>query len=262
MNDKRERRVARAKRSVFAAVLRRRAVFRHAGAVVLALALNLALVLFMVTWLARSEAARPSSALAVPLEVRPIEPEEMEMAEGPAVDRAAPVPPAPPQPTLPEPEVLEVTAPDLSMPEPAPLALEPAEVATASSLAVPAYEGVAPPAGPPAPPRPSGGGEDEDGKPALVRPSRGPVLLRPPDLSDYYPRRARMRGTTGATRLRLTIDSGGRVTGVEVLASRPAGVFDHAARRVGRSLSFRPALRDGKAVPARVTLRLVWRLES
>jgi protein TonB len=234
---------------------------RHAGAVVLALALNLALVVFMVTWLERSEAARPSAALAVPLEVRPIEPEEMEMAEGPAVDEAVPSPPVPRQPPLPEPEVLEVTAPDLSMPQPAPLALETAEVATASSLAVPAYEGIAEPAAPPAPPPPTGG-EAREGKPTVVRPSRGPVLIRPPDLSEYYPRRARMRGTTGSTRIRLTVDADGRVTAVEVLESSPAGVFEHAARRVGRSLSFRPALREGKAVPARVTLRLVWRLES
>ena len=253
MNGERQKRVTRAKR---------RGLFRHAGAVVLALALNLALVLFMVTWLARSEAARPSETLAVPLEVRPIEPEEMELAEGPAVDQAVPVPPIPRQPPLPEPEVLEVTAPDLSMPEPAPLALETAPVATAFSLAVPAYEAMAEPASPPAPPQPSGGGEAKEAKPALVRPSRGPVLIRPPDLSAYYPRRARMRGTTGSTHLRLTLDSDGRVTAVEVLASSPAGVFEHAAGRVGRSLSFQPALRQGRPVPARVTLRLVWRLES
>jgi protein TonB len=233
---------------------------RHAGAIVLALALNLALVVFMVTWLERSEAARPSAAFAVPLEVRRIEPEEMELAEGPAVEEAAPSPPVPRQPPLPEPEVLEVTAPDLSMPEPAPLALETADVATASSLAVPAYEGLAEPA-PPASPPPTGG-EAGEGEPVAVRPSRGPVLIRPPDLSEYYPRRARMRGTTGSTRVRLTVDSDGRVTAVEVLASTPAGVFEHAAQRVGRSLSFRPALRRGEPVPARVTLRLVWRLES
>jgi len=88
------------------------------------------------------------------------------------------------------------------------------------------------------------------------------VLLRPPDLAEYYPRRARMRGTTGSTRLRLTVDADGRVADVEVLDATPTGVFEHAARRVGRSLSFRPALRNGRPVPARVTLRLVWRLES
>ncbi|MFO8014402.1 MAG: energy transducer TonB [Phycisphaerae bacterium] len=248
MNDKRQRRSPV------------RHGLRHAGAVVLAIALNLALVVFMVTWLERSEAARPSAALAVPLEVRPIEPEEMELAEGPPVDEAVPSPPVP-RPPLPEPEVLEVTAPDLTMPQPAPLALETADVATASSLAVPAYEGPAEPSAPPAPPQPAGG-EAEEGEPAAVRPSRGPVLIRPPDLSAYYPRRARMRGTTGATRVRLTVDSDGRVTAVEVLESSPAGVFEHAARRVGRSLSFRPALREGRPVPARATLRLVWRLES
>jgi len=232
---------------------------RHAGAVALALALNLALVLFMVTWLARRESSRPAAALAFPLQVQPIEPEEMEMAEGPVAEEAAPVPPAPRPPPLPEPEILEVTAPVPAMPQPALPTLEPADAATASSLAVPAFEGVARGA-PPAPP-PVGGG-DAEGEPAVGRPSRGPILMRPPDLSEYYPRRARMRGTTGATRLRLTVDADGRVRDVEVLASSPAGVFEHAARRVGRSLAFRPALRDGRPVPARVTLRLVWRLES
>jgi len=262
MNDERQRRVAREKEPVFAAALARRAMFRHAGAVGLALALNLALVLFMVTWLERSEAARPTATLAVPIQVRPIEPEEMEIAEGPAVDQVAPTPPAPRHPPLPEPEVLEVTAPDLAMPEPAPLAMETAQVATAASLAVPAYEAAAVPVAPPAPPQPPGGGQAETAEPVVVRPSRGPVLLRPPDLSDYYPRRAQMRGTTGATRLRLTVDSGGRVAEVEVLDATPTGVFEHAARRVGRALTFRPALRNGRPVPARVTLRLVWRLES
>ncbi len=240
----------------------RRGLARHIGAAVLAIALNLALVIFMVTWLQRSGSARPSTTPAVPLEVRPIEPEEMEMAEGPAVDEAVPSPSAPRQPPLPEPETLEVTAADLAMPEPAPLALETAPVATASSLAVPAYEALAAPSAPPAPPEPAGGGGDEAGKPTVGRPSRGPVLLRPPDLSAYYPRRARMRGTTGRTQIRLTVDADGRVTGVEVLSSTPSGVFEQAARRVGRSLSFRPALRRGNPVPARVTLRLVWRLES
>jgi protein TonB len=71
-----------------------------------------------------------------------------------------------------------------------------------------------------------------------------------------------MRGTTGSSRIALTVDAGGRVTAVEVLDSEPAGVFEQAARRLGRALSFRPALREGRPVAARVTLRLVWRLES
>ena len=236
---------------------------RHLGAVAVALAVNGALVLFMVTWLQGSQSARLAPIRAVPMQVRAIEPEEMEIEEGPA-DPDQATAPTPVEPPLPEPETLEVAALDVSMPDPAPLAMESLQsVPTATSLAVPAYEGVAPPAPPPAPPRPPGGtAKARAPVRGPVRVSRGPMLVRPPDLSEYYPRRARMRGTTGSTQIHLTVDVAGKVTAVEVQASSPSGVFEQAARRVGQSLSFRPALRLGRPVPARVTLRLVWRLTS
>jgi protein TonB len=87
------------------------------------------------------------------------------------------------------------------------------------------------------------------------------VLIEPPDLAAYYPRRARMQGVAGTTRIRLTLAADGRVTEVEVLDSTPPGVFEMAARRVGEALQFRPAVRDGRPVAARVSLNLVWRLE-
>jgi len=234
---------------------------RHLAAVAVALAVNAALVLFMVTWLQGSQAERFAPVRAVPMQVATLEPEEMEMEEGPAEPDRSPVP-TPVEPPLPEPEVLEVAAPDVSMPEPAPLAMDTLQsVATATSLAVPAYEGVAPPS--PPPPRPAGGsGQAREPVRGPVRTSRGPVLIKPPDTSAYYPRRARMRGTTGSTRIELTVNASGGVTDVAVLDSTPAGVFEQAARRLGHVLSFRPALRQGRPVPARVTLRLVWRLES
>jgi len=230
---------------------------RHTAALVVALALNAGLVLFMVTWQNRSRSARPTAVLAVPMVVREMEPEEMDIAKGPA---SAPVP-APPavEPPLPPPEVLEISALDLSVPAPAPLAVD-VPVTAPSSLAVPAFEAEGRPAA--AVPLPSAGGEEAAPKPGPVRPSRGPVLLRPPDLSEYYPRRARMQGLTGTSHIRLTVDAAGRVTDVAVVDSSPPGVFEQAALRVGRSLLFRPALRKGEAVPARVTLRLIWRLES
>ncbi|MBL7140853.1 MAG: energy transducer TonB [Planctomycetes bacterium] len=230
---------------------------RHTAAVAVALALNAALVLFMVTWLGRSRSARPATVLAVPMVVRQLEPEEMEIAEGPAAE-PLPTPPAV-EPPLPPPEVLEISALDLPAPVPAPLLVD-APATAASSLAVPAYEAEALPAAPA--PLPAGGTGEAEARPGPVRPSRGPVLMRPPDMSEYYPRRARMQGLTGTSHIRLTVDADGRVTDVEVLDSSPPGAFEQAALRVGRSLAFRPALRDGQPVPARVTLRLIWRLES
>jgi len=229
---------------------------RHTAAVAVALALNAGLVLFMVTWLDRSRSARPTTVPAVPMAVQEMEPEEMEIAKGPASE-PVPAPPAV-EPPLPPPEVLEISALDLPAPAPAPLSVDAPATAT-SSLAVPAYEAQALPAAPA--PLPAAGTGEAAPQAGPVRASRGPVLLRPPDMSEYYPRRARMRGLTGTSHIRLTVDADGRVTDVAVADSSPPGVFEQAALRVGRSLAFRPALRDGEAVPARVTLRLIWRLE-
>ena len=98
---------------------------------------------------------------------------------------------------------------------------------------------------------------------AVAKPgtSRGPLMIQPPNLSDYYPRRARLREITGKSTIRLTIDARGKVTLAEVLASTPEGVFETAARRVGRSLHFQPALRNNRPVAATVLLNLLWRLE-
>ena len=91
--------------------------------------------------------------------------------------------------------------------------------------------------------------------------THGPVLIRPPDLSVYYPYGARVKGVVGETRVRLTIAETGRVVGVEVLRSVPARVFEAAARRACQRLRFRPATRNGKPTRAVKELALVWRLE-
>ena len=51
--------------------------------------LNGALVLFMVTWLGGSRSSRPVATVAIPMQVRPVEPEEMDLAEGPAAQLPA-----------------------------------------------------------------------------------------------------------------------------------------------------------------------------
>lgn len=80
------------------------------------------------------------------------------------------------------------------------------------------------------------------------------------DLDHFYPRSARMRGIAGSTRLRLSIAADGTISGVEVLASDPPGVFEHAAERLGRSLRHHPATRAGQPVASVVERTIVWKV--
>jgi len=91
--------------------------------------------------------------------------------------------------------------------------------------------------------------------------NQGPVMITPPNLKMFYPRRAQRKGIEGTTRFRLIIDSSGKVTEVEILDSRPENIFEEAARRLARSLRFRPALREERPVPCRVQTRIDWKLE-
>jgi TonB family protein len=238
--------------------IRSRGWFRHGVAALAALAVNAALVLFLIAWTRRTAQGRPPAILAVPVEVTDLEPQETDLSEAEAAPQPLALEPPiePPLPALPQPEI---PAPD--MPLDAPL---PVEVPAAAFTGVPLYvaEAAGPsPIGPGAiRPRPT---------PRVVRPAtrsvgatRGAVMLQPPDLSDYYPRRALLRGITGRTTIRLTIDEAGRAGDVQVVESEPAGVFDHAAGRVGRSLRFRPALRNNRPVRTTVSLKLIWRLEE
>ena len=168
----------------------------------------------------------------------------------PVMPSALPAPPMP-QPVLSPPRIPTPALPPLRVPAdclrvPAFVARvdAPAPMPAAAPASLPAVM-------PAAPPRP--------GAPRGVE--RGPVCLEPPDLSAYYPRRARLRGTTGRTTVRLTVGRDGQVTDVQVVRSTPEGVFDLAAARVARSLRFLPARRDDKPVATTVSMDLVWRLE-
>ena len=239
--------------------VRSRAWCRHGTAVIATLALNGALVFFLITWTRRTRAARPAPIRAVPVEVVDVEPQDADLADAEAA-REPPLAEPPiewPLPALPQPQV-----PAAELPLDAPL---PMEIPAADFTGVPLYvaEAARPSSISPAavePPRPA----PKVAGPTTPRAgiSRGAVMIQPPDLSDYYPRRALLRGITGRTTLQLTIDETGRVTDMQVVESAPAGVFDHAAGRVGRSLRFRPALRNNRPVRATVSLDLIWRLEE
>jgi len=236
---------------------------RHGWAGALTAIINVAVVMFLAVWARPARPQAPLQLRAVPVDVVDLTAEEMDLsqAESPA-DQARVEPP--PRPALPAPPVPRMPAPAPALEAPPPLSAGSIRIA-AGPVDVPAY---VPEAAVPAPVRPG------PVAPGPVRPSplperprrlgaaRQPVLIQPPDLADYYPRRARMKGVTGRTTVRLTIAPDGRVTDVRVLASTPPGVFEVAARRVGRVLRFRPAVRDDRPVPAAVSLNLIWRLED
>jgi len=230
---------------------------RHSAAVVATLALNALLVAFLIAWMGRSRGDRPTPLWAVPVEVTDAAPAEMDLVDEAPPDVAADVP-EPPEPALPVPPLPETASVDLSSPAAVPLVFD---VVRAPSLEVPPYSveeaAAAPPV--PAPARPAPKAEPAGKR--EVGTTRGPILVEPPNLADYYPRRARMRGVTGKTGVRLTIGADGRVRDVQILSSEPPGVFENAARRVGQSLQFRPALREDRPTAAAVSFNLIWRLQ-
>jgi len=162
-------------------------------------------------------------------------------------------PPTPPLPTLQIPAIAPV---DYASPDAIKVALESPDPLTFDLPTIIAEADPTPPA-PTVPtfvpaPRPQA---------PVVGQSRGPIMIQPPDLNSYYPRRARMRGITGRTRIELHIDDRGRVQQVDVLSTSPPGVFEIAAQRVGRSLRFSAAQREGRPIPSRVQLNLIWKID-
>lgn len=156
-----------------------------------------------------------------------------------AEDPPDPAPRARPRPALPPLELDPLAPPDALALPPADMPVDLAEV----PLDVPSYrvaDGVA--AGP-------GGALDEP-----------PQLLVVPDPALFYPRAARRRGIEGRTEVRVAVDAEGRVASVEILASEPPGVFEEAARRLCRSLRYRPATAGGEPRAATVNHTLRWEL--
>jgi TonB family protein len=89
--------------------------------------------------------------------------------------------------------------------------------------------------------------------------ARAPVLA-PPQLvshrSPVYPLVALERRLEATVELRLRVDEGGRVIGVEPVGPPKSFGFDEAARRAAFSAVYRPGTRDGVAVPMETTLTI------
>lgn len=102
--------------------------------------------------------------------------------------------------------------------------------------------------------------------PALGAPRTAPVVvLQPPQLVESvvaeYPEAARRERRAGRVVLRLVLDAEGRVTDAQVLDGADYG-FDEAARAAVLQFRFRPALKDGKPVPARIAYAYEFKLPA
>jgi len=67
-----------------------------------------------------------------------------------------------------------------------------------------------------------------------------------------YPPQALSRGLEGEVRVRITVDTEGRVVGAQVLSATPAGVFDQAAVNAVRKWRFEPVVKGGRPIEASV----------
>ena len=130
---------------------------------------------------------------------------------------------------------------------PPPAAMEPAQVPAAANPAPPQAPAPAPVAAPaPAPPA-SPAPAPAPVQLAAATPSFLPTRAQPHALepisreSPEFPREALAAGIdTGVVRARLSIDASGRVTGVEIVESRPRRIFDRAVSRTLSRWTYAP----------------------
>ncbi|MFK7886561.1 MAG: energy transducer TonB [Gammaproteobacteria bacterium] len=82
-------------------------------------------------------------------------------------------------------------------------------------------------------------------------PDRPPAALAPPSAS--YPIAALATCASGFVRVEFTLGADGAVQDAVVVESQPSDVFDQAALRSVRGMSWRPAVRDGQTVATAVS---------
>ncbi len=164
----------------------------------------------------------------------------------PPADAVAPPPPrSPPPPDLP-PRNIELSPPP-------PCATLPPSPADAGRPAVP----------PPAPPAMETTGDDD------VQAHHGPDRYDgsydlPPtprrQIRPLYPLSARQRGEEGVVEAEITVNADGRVAATEVVRGSGFPDLDRAALAALKAACFEPARRDGRAVPSRVRMKIIFRL--
>ena len=100
-------------------------------------------------------------------------------------------------------------------------------------------------------------------QPQPVGDSRDAQLLTPSsDLRPPYPQSKLLAGEEASLKLRLTIDESGRVVGVDPVG-RADPVFLSAARRHLLShWRYKPAMKDGRAIPTSIVISLRFELDA
>lgn len=83
-------------------------------------------------------------------------------------------------------------------------------------------------------------------------------LKRTRYVAPVYPRQALEDNVRGEVRVRITVDTDGKVKDTEILQSTPTGVFDNAALAAVRRWRFKPAEVDGRPVEASMIQSLLF----
>ena len=104
--------------------------------------------------------------------------------------------------------------------------------------------------------------------PAIDPPKAAPVKLAArlnvPEsaLKPPYPPDMRREGEEATLKLRLTIDTRGKVTEVEPVGAANPSFLEAARRHILRAWRYKPATEDGVAVPSSTVITLSFRLED
>ncbi len=120
---------------------------------------------------------------------------------------------------------------------------------------------------PPKVPPPSSTPSQETPEPALPS-SHSPYEVSQVDrlpvaqggISVPFPARARRQGVSGQVLVEFVVTPQGVPEQIRVVSASPPGYFEEAAREALEKARFQPALREGKPVPCRLQLPLVFRL--
>ncbi|MBN2707193.1 MAG: energy transducer TonB [Deltaproteobacteria bacterium] len=86
-----------------------------------------------------------------------------------------------------------------------------------------------------------------------------PQAISRPD--PVYPYQARQKKIGGLVLLKFLVSREGRVERIEVVESKPPGIFDEAARRAVSTWRFRPGLLDQETVATWVTMPLKFTID-
>ena len=77
-----------------------------------------------------------------------------------------------------------------------------------------------------------------------------------------YPKAALASGTEGWVDLAFDVTTEGKVANAAVVKASPRNVFDLAAKNAVSRMRFQPVMKNGRAIPVKSTLHVVFRLEQ